>query len=217
MNVQHFFETLRSELGLSASPAECVTLTGADPIYPLPFRIGEGSAAVLALQGIMMDALRMQQSMEPQQIALDFTHVIAGPTAPRGLAQTGADVLHISSPHRPCILPFDVDANHGKRNVYLDSSVLADHHTAAWLVSDGDMFVQSYHPDALGRYDLSVPEMVALNPHLIAVNLNYYGHTGPWKNCPGFEQQAHICTGMAMAQGEHQIYPTRDATRGTPS
>lgn len=341
------FKQLCLELGLAHFSDAQVSITGTDPIYPMPFRIGEASAAVLALQGVMLDTLRVQQGIPPQQIAvdcrsaaasthavafqrqnghnwqyndpdypttdfyltgdnrwiflhggypklrdgilnildvpnnrtriaeavsgwnaeylestladaglcgtvartydewlahpqgravnaeplirlmrvsdsaprsrcydqertlqslrvLDFTHVIAGPTATRGLAQMGANVLHISSPDRPRILPFDVDTNHGKRNAYLDLSASADRQTAANLVCDGDVFVQSYRPAVLNRYGLSVPEMVSINPHLIAVNLNCYGHTGPWKSRPGFEQLAQTCTGMAMAQGEGQ-------------
>lgn len=341
------FKQLRQELGLMHIPHSHLTITGADPVYPTPFRIGEAAAAVLALQGGMLEALRGTQGMYSQQIAvdcrnaaastqavafqrqndhrwqyndpdypttdfyltqdnrwiflhggypalrdgildilnvpnhrgriaqavagwdadhlestladaglcgtvtrsfsewfchsqgravraeplirltrvgesaphlrrfglnqtlqtfrvLDFTHVIAGPTATRGLAQMGAEVLHITSPNRPRILPFDVDTNHGKRNAYLDLSVSADRQTAARLVRDGDIFVQSYRPQALCHYGLSVPEMVHLNPHLIAVNLNCYGHSGPWKARPGFEQLAQACTGMAMAQGENQ-------------
>lgn len=104
-----------------------------------------------------------------------------------------------------------MDTNHGKRNAYLDLSVSADRQTAAHLVRSGDVFVQSYRPEALSRYGLSVEEMVRLNPHLIVVNLNCYGHSGPWKNRPGFEQLAQTCTGMAMAQGENrkpQLGPT---------
>lgn len=341
------FNQLRHELNLTHIPETLVSITGADPVYPMPFRLGEAAAAVLALQGGMLDALRMTQGIYPQRVTvdcrsaaasthavifqrqnghnwqyndpdypttgyyltgdnrriflhggypklrdgildildvpnnrpriaqavmrwnaeylestladaglcgtvartseewlahpqgravsreplirltrvggseplsrqfgisrvlqslrvLDFTHVIAGPTATRGLAQMGADVLHISSPSRPRILPFDVDTSHGKRNAYLDLSVSEDRQTAARLVRDGDVFVQSYRPGALARYGLSVPEMVHLNPHLIAVNLNCYGHSGPWQNRPGFEQLAQTCTGMAMAQGENQ-------------
>ena len=338
------FEHLRRELGLLAVPADNVTLTGHDPVYPMPFHIGEAAAAILALQGVMLNALRLQQGLPPQHIAvdcrsaaasthavtfqrqnghnwqyndpdypttdfyrtgddrwiflhggyptlrdgildildapnnrvriadavagwnaeyleatladaglcaavartydewlahpqgravsreplitltrlndsdpvsrqydcertlhllrvLDFTHVIAGPTATRGLAQMGADVLHISSPSRPRILPFDVDTNHGKRNAYLDLTTAEDRRTAAQLIRTSDVFVQSYRPGALARYGLSVPEMVHLNPHLIAVNLNCYGHSGPWKNRPGFEQLAQTVTGMAQTQG----------------
>lgn len=339
------FNQLRHELNLTHIPETLVSITGADPVYPMPFRLGEAAAAVLALQGEMLDALRMTQGIYPQRVTvdcrsaaasthavafqrqnghnwqyndpdypttdfyrtgddrwiflhggypklrdgiqdilnvpnnririaravagwnaeylastladaglcgavaytheewlahpqgravsleplirltrvrdsapvsrryglkqtlqslrvLDFTHVIAGPTATRGLAQMGADVLHISSPSRPRILPFDVDTNHGKRNAYLDLTFPPDLRTAVRLIREGDVFVQSYRPGALARYGLSVPEMVHLNPHLIAVNLNCYGHRGPWQSRPGFEQLAQTCTGMAMAQGE---------------
>lgn len=132
---------------------------------------------------------------------LDVTHVIAGPTATRGLAQMGADVLHLSSPYRPRILPFDVDTNHGKRNAYLELSTAEGRETAAKLVREGDVFVQSYRPGALARYGLSDEEMARINPQIIAVNLNCYGHRGPWKTRPGFEQLAQTVTGMAVAQG----------------
>ena len=132
---------------------------------------------------------------------LDATHVIAGPTATRGLAQMGADVLHLSSPYRPRILPFDVDTNHGKRNAYLELSTAEGRETAAKLVREGDVFVQSYRPGALARYGLSDEEMAQINPQIITVNLNCYGHRGPWKTRPGFEQLAQTVTGMAVAQG----------------
>ena len=48
------FEHLRHELGLLDFPADNVTLTGRDPVYPTPFRIGEAAAAILALQGVML-------------------------------------------------------------------------------------------------------------------------------------------------------------------
>ena len=344
MSAQTLFEQLRQELGLSAFPADNVSLTGHDPVYPMPFRMGEAAAAVLALQGVMLNQLGQKAqsvsvdcrsaaastfavafqrqnghnwqyndpdypttdfyrtaddrhiflhggypklrdgildildvpnnrnkvakavsgwkadeleatiasaglcaavarshdewlahpqgkavSAEPlirlTRIAdsdpfrrelsalrvLDLTHVIAGPTSTRGLAQMGAQVLHISSPSRPRILPFDVDTNHGKRNAYLDLSTTADRQTAAELIQTGDVFVQSYRPGALARYGLSAPEMAQLNPQLITVNLNCYGHIGPWKNRPGFEQLAQTVSGMAMAQGGNnspQLGPT---------
>lgn len=334
------FDKLRHDLGLTHFAVDGVTLTNATPVYPTPFAIGEAAASVLALQGVLLDALRGKQqpisvdchsaaasthavtfqqqngynwqyndpdypttdfyqtsdnrwiflhggyprlrdgildildvpnnrtrvaqavakwnasdlentiaeaglcaaiarsheewlahpqgqavSQEPlirlTRIAnsapktrhygtthvlqtlrvMDFTHVIAGPTATRGLAQMGADVLHLSSPYRPRILPFDVDTNHGKRNAYLELSTTDGRQLAAQLVRDGDVFVQSYRPGALARYGLSDGEMARLNPHIITVNLNCYGHRGPWKDRPGFEQLAQTITGMAVAQG----------------
>lgn len=47
--------------------------------------------------------------------------------------------------------------------------------------------------------------MVQLNPHLVAVNLNCYGHSGPWKSRPVFEPLAQTVSGMAIAQRENGI------------
>lgn len=53
------FNQLRYELDLTHIPNALVSITGADPIYPMPFRLGEATAAVLALLGVMLDPLRM--------------------------------------------------------------------------------------------------------------------------------------------------------------
>lgn len=47
--------------------------------------------------------------------------------------------------------------------------------------------------------------MVQLNPHLVAVNLNCYGHGGPWKIRSSFEQLVQTVSGMAIAQRENGI------------
>ncbi|WP_407437491.1 hypothetical protein [Lelliottia sp.] len=59
------FNRLRHELNLTHTPDAQVSITGADPVYPMPIRPGEVAAAVLALQGVMLDALRMTQGIYP--------------------------------------------------------------------------------------------------------------------------------------------------------
>jgi len=51
---------------------------------------------------------------------LDLTHVIAGPVGGRTLAEHGADVLRLKSPHRPRQLRLEIDSGHGKRSAQLD-------------------------------------------------------------------------------------------------
>ena len=55
------FNKLRQELGLAHFATNKVTLSGCGPIYPTPFAIGDAAASILALQGIMLDALRGTQ------------------------------------------------------------------------------------------------------------------------------------------------------------
>jgi hypothetical protein len=51
---------------------------------------------------------------------LDFTHVIAGPTIGKLLAEHGADVIHCRDPYLDHILGFDIETAFGKKNTYLD-------------------------------------------------------------------------------------------------
>ena len=47
---------------------------------------------------------------------VDFTHVVAGPTIAKLLAEHGADVIHCRYPYQDHILGFDVDTSFGKKN-----------------------------------------------------------------------------------------------------
>lgn len=100
MSAPVLFENLRRELGLDVFPADRVTLTGADPVYPMPFHTGEAAAAVLALQGVMLDALRVQQGMEPQQIAVDCRSAAASTHAVAFQRQNGHN-WHYNDPDYP--------------------------------------------------------------------------------------------------------------------
>jgi len=45
---------------------------------------------------------------------LDLTHVVAGPTIGRLLAEQGAEVIHVQYPYRDSILGFDLETSFGK-------------------------------------------------------------------------------------------------------
>ena len=132
---------------------------------------------------------------------LDLTHVIAGPTCAKSLAEHGAEVLHIYGPQRPQLPPFDVDTGHGKRSAFLDIADPRDNATLLGLVETADVFSQSYRPGRLDVHGLSPGRLAQRKPGLIYVSTNCYGHAGPWRLRPGFEQLAQAATGMAVRQG----------------
>jgi crotonobetainyl-CoA:carnitine CoA-transferase CaiB-like acyl-CoA transferase len=132
---------------------------------------------------------------------LDLTRILAGPSHARTLAEHGADVLYIASPWLPNPDAFVMDTNHGKLSAFLD---LDDHEDAARLrklVSEGDVFSQSYRAGALVGRGFGPAELAELRPGLIYVSISCYGHAGPWEARPGWEQLAQTVTGIAAAQG----------------
>ncbi len=135
---------------------------------------------------------------------LDLTHVIAGPTCAKSLAEQGATVLHIYGPSRPQLPPFDIDTGHGKRTAFLDlagPTATRDRATLSGLVQQADVFSQSYRPQALTRLGFSPEGLARLRPGIIVVSTDCYGWAGPWRYRPGFEQLAQCASGMAVGQG----------------
>lgn len=136
---------------------------------------------------------------------LDLTHVIAGPTAAKSLAEHGATVLHIYGPERPQLPPFDIDTGHGKLTAFLDlkapGTAARDRATLSALAGKADVFSQSYRPQTLARLGFSAEALARLRPGVIVVSTDCYGWAGPWRYRPGFEQLAQCATGMAVGQG----------------
>jgi crotonobetainyl-CoA:carnitine CoA-transferase CaiB-like acyl-CoA transferase len=132
---------------------------------------------------------------------LDLTRVLAGPSSARTLAWHGAEVLHIASPNLPTSPAFDIDTGHGKRSAYLDLDVPDDAARLRELVAGCDVFVEGFRSGALERRGFGIDHVTAMRPSIVYVSINCYGHTGPWRTRPGWEQLAQSVTGIAAAQG----------------
>ena len=133
---------------------------------------------------------------------LDLTRVLAGPTCARSLAEHGAQVLHVASPHLPTVEVFEMDTGHGKRQIHIDlndpdqADVLRD------LAKTSDVFNQGFRKGALDRRGFGPSDMASLRPGIIYVSENCYGHEGPWATRPGYEQYSQIISGLADLQGK---------------
>jgi crotonobetainyl-CoA:carnitine CoA-transferase CaiB-like acyl-CoA transferase len=132
---------------------------------------------------------------------LDLTRVIAGPECGRVLASYGADVLHVTGPHLPNLLPLVIDLGMGKRATSLDLRDAGDADRLRGLIAGADVFSQSYRPGALARLGLSAEEVARLRPGIVYVTLSAYGHEGPWRQRRGFETLIQSVSGFAHEQG----------------
>ncbi len=169
-------------------PVEIIKIADSDPV-PLP-------EATRPLEGIRV---------------LDLTHVIAGPTCAKSLAEQGATVMHVTCPFQPNLPPFVMDTGHGKLSALLDLKQNADKVRLRELLKTTDVFSQSYRPGKLTSLGFSPEGIAAMRPGVVVVSTSCYGHVGPWHFRPGFEQLAQTVTGMAAVQGtmdSPQLAPT---------
>jgi crotonobetainyl-CoA:carnitine CoA-transferase CaiB-like acyl-CoA transferase len=132
---------------------------------------------------------------------IDFTHVIAGPSLTRTLAEHGADVLRLASPRHPDPDAFLLDTGWGKRSTYLDLDLPGSMDKLDELLAETDIFVQSWSPGSIARRGLTARELCEKYPGLIYVEVNAFGFDGPWADRKGFEQLAQSVTGVAAAEG----------------
>src|SRR5689334_11079619 len=128
---------------------------------------------------------------------LDFTHVVAGPTVSKLLAEHGADVIHCRYPYLDHILGFDVDTSFGKKNTYMDLRSEVDRSRVLELVRECDVFVQGFRWGSFARRGFGPEELSRINPRLVYVDVNAYGFQGPWAERRGWEQLAQAATGLA--------------------
>ncbi|MGZ5937071.1 MAG: CoA transferase [Rhizomicrobium sp.] len=69
------------------------------------------------------------------------------------------------------------------------------------LVREGDVFSQGCRQGALERQSFGPIELAQLRPGIMCTAINCYGHEGPWRTRPGWEQLGQTVTGMAVVHG----------------
>ena len=127
---------------------------------------------------------------------LDLSWVVAAPTCARFFAEHGADVLHISAPHLPYIPSFAVETGNGKREAYLDLRNEHDLSTFKKLLSEADILVEGWRPDAMKKFGLTPEEVQSIRPGIIHVTLSCYGKNGPFSKRAGWEQLGQAVSGV---------------------
>jgi len=132
---------------------------------------------------------------------LSLTHVIAGTTCARTLAEQGAQVLHIardqSFEHEGIV----TDVNVGMRSSFLDLRKADDSKALNALVPQTDVFIEGFSGRSIDRLGFSVEEVAKRRPGVIYVSLRCYGWDGPWRDRQGFDMEGLTVSGFTMTEG----------------
>jgi len=131
---------------------------------------------------------------------LDLCIVLAGPTCGRTMAEFGADVIKIDSPHRNPVLRHN-DINRGKRSVLLDLKTKEGLEIFWKLVDQADVVLQNYRMGVAESLGIGYEQVKARKPGIVYGSMNTFGHVGPYANRPGHEQIGQACSGMQVRFG----------------
>ncbi|WP_312405721.1 CoA transferase [Rhizobium sp.] len=139
---------------------------------------------------------------------IELTHLVAGPTIGRLLAEQGAEVIKVQPPIGDWVYPLWMDVSWGKKNILLDIKSSDGRAKFADLLRDADVLINSMRPEALGHLGFNLPTLRNLNPNLVLVNASFALPGTPWEGRRGFEQIAQAVTGVMHVQSEDLRNPT---------
>jgi len=151
---------------------------------------------------------------------LDFTRVLAGPSASLVLADLGAQVLKIEPPgggdetrsfppFRKGVSHYFLSVNRGKKSIVVDLKSEAGVALAKKLAATCDILVENYRPGVMDRLGLGYEALCAENPRLIYCAISGFGMTGPLADRPSFDIVLQALSGALSVNGEAGRAPTK--------
>jgi len=144
---------------------------------------------------------------------LDFSHALAGPYCTLLLADYGAEVYKLESPHGgelgrgwgpPFIkgeAAFFMGLNRGKRGISIDLKRPEGMDLCLRLLDRMDVLVENFRPGTMGRLGLGYEAVQARNPRLVYCSISGYGQDGPSRDEAAMDLIVECSTGFLSITG----------------
>jgi crotonobetainyl-CoA:carnitine CoA-transferase CaiB-like acyl-CoA transferase len=144
---------------------------------------------------------------------LDFSHVLAGPSATRIMAEMGADVIKVETPtlgDLSRLLPvfkngrsaYYLQQNRGKRSICVNLKEEEGKTIIRELIKQVDVVMENFAPGVIGRLGFGWEQVHALNPRAVMCSISAFGQQGPLANLPGYDYIAQAYSGVTSMIGE---------------
>ena len=155
---------------------------------------------------------------------IDLSGGVAGPSCAMMLAQHGADVIKVETPHNggdwSRILgrtyedhsAFSLYGTLGKRSLALDLKTEEGKDILWRLIRGADVFIEGFRPGTIQRYGFGYDAVSAKEPGIIYYSISGFGQTGPLAGRPAMDPVLQAFTGIVTEnKGEHDGHPHRIA------
>jgi crotonobetainyl-CoA:carnitine CoA-transferase CaiB-like acyl-CoA transferase len=155
---------------------------------------------------------------------IDLSGGVAGPSCAMMLAQHGADVIKVETPHNggdwSRILgrtyedhsAFSLFGTLGKRSLAVDLKTPEGRDILWRLIKGADVFIEGFRPGTIQRYGFGYDDVSAKEPGVIYYSISGFGQTGPLASRPAMDPVLQAFTGIVTEnKGEHDGHPHRIA------
>lgn len=171
---------------------------------------------------------RLYVQMSPQKPlaglkVLDLSRIVAGPYAAMLLADLGATVLKVESPHDPDaarswgppfvegeMAPHFAMANRGKGLILLD--IKEDRERLQQLIAAADVVIENFKHGSLPKLGIHRSDLLLQHPHLVWATITGYGSTGPLARRAGYDGIAQAAGGLMSLSGHPETGPMKMAS-----
>jgi CoA:oxalate CoA-transferase len=152
---------------------------------------------------------------------LDLGHVLAAPTAAMILADLGADVIHVESPHGDDTRQFGpfingqsgyfCSINRNKRSLVLDLKKTAGKQVLRDLIRVSDVVLENFRPGTMARLGFSYADMRAINERIVYASISGFGHDAlpAYAAKPSYDLVAQAYSGLMSITGPEGGPPVR--------
>src|SRR6202158_5934247 len=155
---------------------------------------------------------------------IDLSGGVAGPSCAMMLAQHGADVIKVETPHAggdwSRILgrtyqdhsAFSVYGTLGKRSVAVDLKTPEGTAILWRLLKGADVFMEGLRPGTLQRYGFGYDAVSGKVPGILYYSISGFGQTGPLASRPAMDPVLQAFIGIVnQNRGDRDNYPHRIA------
>ena len=154
---------------------------------------------------------------------VDFSRVLSGPYCAMTLADLGARVIKIervgTGDDTRAFGPFVENEsayfmcfNRGKESIALDFKSPRDRELLDRLLDKADVVVENFRPGVMERLGYGPEQLARTHPHIVYASISGFGHTGPFKDLPGYDTVVQAMGGVMSLTGWPDNQPARVGT-----
>jgi len=137
---------------------------------------------------------------------VDLSNFLPGPYLTQILADHGATVIKIESPHGGdpgreiglgdgSATAFFWSLNRGKKSVVLDLKNPTERDALLTLCETADVFIEAFRPGVMQRFGLDYDTIRGRNPAIVYCSLSAFGQDGPYRDRPAHDLAVQAISG----------------------